>query len=190
MRIIAGRFKSRKLSFPRSNKTRPTMDRVKETLFNVLGEQVEGARVLDLYAGCGSLGFEALSRGASSVVFVDSDPHAIRCLQANADTFSVREEVRILKTTVFEALTDCQCSHHAFDIILIDPPYDRYLAKKTLLKIYGFDILAPNGILVIEHAAHEQLPIAKHIEIITHKKFGQTQLSFFISRIKEGFHSA
>jgi 16S rRNA (guanine966-N2)-methyltransferase len=186
MRIIAGKFKSRKLTFPRAKTTRPTMDRVKETLFNVLGDQISDAAVLDLFAGCGSLGFEALSRGARSALFVDSDTAAISCLNTNSAALGLTHAVRIIKSSVPAVLASFERDKRIFDIILMDPPYSADLAKKTLLKIYGFDILAPNGILVIEHAVHEKLPLAKHIEFITHKKFGQTQLSFLMAHPKEG----
>jgi 16S rRNA (guanine(966)-N(2))-methyltransferase RsmD len=182
MRIVAGKFKSRRLSYPKSKTIRPTMDRVKEALFNVLGNDLTDMRVLDLYAGSGALGLEALSRGAASVVFVDSASPAIRAIKQNIEELDVAENVEVIKMRVFEVLDIFNRNKREFDLILIDPPYNTDLTKKTLMKIYGFDILARNGKLVIEHSAHDQLPCAKHIEIVTHKKFGETHLSFLINR--------
>jgi len=178
MRVITGKFKSRKLVYPRVKAVRPTMDRVKESIFNVLGRDIEDAIVLDLFAGCGSLGIEALSRGARSVTFVDTHPAAIDSLTQNITNLDLSSQTSVLRKDVISAIASFALKKQEFDLILMDPPYGTDITKKTLMKIYGSDILARNGNLVIEHSAHDELPFSKGVEIITHKEFGETQVTF------------
>jgi 16S rRNA (guanine(966)-N(2))-methyltransferase RsmD len=179
MRVIAGKYKSRLLDYPHIKSVRPTMDRVKESVFNVLGDSVEGGRVLDLFAGSGSLGIEALSRGAASVVFVESHPVAIGVLRKNIEALKIQDMCTVLGRDVLPTLSYLHDTHNVFDLIILDPPYGTDLTKKTLMKIYASDILAPNGNMVVEHSAHDQLPSSKDIGVITHKEFGETFVTFF-----------
>ena len=178
MRIIAGEFKSRRLKIPKSNSVRPTMDRVKETLFNIIGDEIKGARVLDLCAGCGSLGFEALSRGALSVCFVENNRAAASCIRENSSLLKVESLVRIMQQSVLSVVEVLHKKRDQFDFILFDPPYGGIVTKKTLMKLDQFGILARNGKMVIEHSAHEMIPELKHFEHVMSKEFGETQLSF------------
>ncbi len=182
MRVIAGKYKSRQLVYPKVKAVRPTMDRVKETLFNVLGSDVEDARVLDLFAGCGGLGFEALSRGARSATFVDVHSASIDAIRKNITNFDLDKQTSVLRKDVLAAIALLSQKKHEFDLILLDPPYGTDITKKTLMKIYGSDILAPNGNLVIEHSAHDELPYSKSVEVITHKEFGETWVTFLMKR--------
>jgi 16S rRNA (guanine966-N2)-methyltransferase len=118
MRIVAGEFKGRRLRMPRGAPTRPTADRVREALFSMLGD-VSGARVLDLYAGSGALGIEALSRGAESAVFVERDQRAVAAIQANLDAVGANAELRRQDALGFLARAD-----GTFDLVFCDPPYD------------------------------------------------------------------
>jgi 16S rRNA (guanine966-N2)-methyltransferase len=118
MRIVAGEFKGRRLRLPRGAPTRPTADRVREALFSMLGD-VAGARVLDLYAGSGALGIEALSRGAASAVFVERDARAAAAIKANLDT--VGAQAKIIRQ---DALTFIRASEGPYDLVFCDPPYD------------------------------------------------------------------
>jgi 16S rRNA (guanine966-N2)-methyltransferase len=118
MRVVAGAFKGRRLRVPRGTRTRPTADRVREALFSMLGD-VDGARVLDLYAGSGALGIEALSRGAASATFVDNDPRAVAALRRNLDAVGTEAQVRRQ-----DALRFLSSARGAFDLVFIDPPYD------------------------------------------------------------------
>ncbi len=178
MRIIAGKYKSRRLKLPKKKSIRPTMDRVKETLFNVIGQDISGKHVLDLCAGCGSLGFEALSRGAQSVCFVDNDPSAIQCIKHNAELLKAEDLVTIIKKSVLIVVPLLKSRNKIFDYILFDPPYRGILTKKTLMKLNQFDILAPCGKIIIEHSAHENITELERFEYIMSKEFGETRLTF------------
>jgi 16S rRNA (guanine966-N2)-methyltransferase len=118
MRVVAGASRGRRRRVPRGTRTRPTADRVREALFSMLGD-VDGARVLDLYAGSGALGIEALSRGAASATFVDNDPRAVAALRRNLDAVGTEAQVRRQ-----DALRFLSSARGAFDLVFIDPPYD------------------------------------------------------------------
>ena len=178
MRIIAGKFKSRRITFPRTKRVRPTMDRVRESVFNVLNDDVRDACVLDLFSGCGSLGLEALSRGARSADFVDKNHAAITALKKNIQSLAVSDMTTVYKRDVLTFLRRTAAENREFDLIFMDAPYGSSITKKSLMKIYGFGILARNGNMVVEHSIHDRLPSSKNIGIITHKDFGETRVSF------------
>ncbi|MBU1862531.1 MAG: 16S rRNA (guanine(966)-N(2))-methyltransferase RsmD [Candidatus Omnitrophica bacterium] len=178
MRIIAGQYRSRKLKFPKTKAVRPAMDRVRETIFNIIGDEIIGARVLDLYAGCGSIGFEALSRGAQSAFFVEVHHQAVKCIQENSALLDVKVSITIMQMLVSRAIPLLHKKGSLFDFIFIDPPYGGERAKKTLMKLYRFGILAPHGKMIIEHSAHDELALTNEIEVIACKKFGETIVSF------------
>lgn len=121
LRIIGGRWRSRRIEFAAAAGVRPTADRIRETLFNWLRDVIPGARCLDLYAGSGALGFEALSRGARSVVFVDQDVRVVQQLQANAERLGAREDAEIVWSEALEFLA--QRGDDAFDVVFLDPPF-------------------------------------------------------------------
>ncbi len=123
MRVVAGRFGGRRLVAPRGDSTRPTSDRVREALFSMLGP-LEGARVLDLFAGSGALGIEALSRGAAHAVLVERDPAAVRAIRANLDALGLGDdEVRVVAAPARVALRDASGRSDAYDLVFLDPPY-------------------------------------------------------------------
>jgi len=152
MRLISGKFKGRLINVPKSNLIRPTTDRVRETLFNILNNQInfDGIKVLDLYAGSGSLGLECLSRGASQINFVEKNFAIYKNLQANIEALNVRDECKIFKT---EALRFSQKKNHeSYDLILADPPFfkdDIYPVTKNLIKN---NFLSDKGFIVIERS--------------------------------------
>src|ERR1019366_8368827 len=124
MRIIAGSFRSRILKAPSGLQTRPTSDRLRETLFNVLTPRIQGARFLDLYAGSGAVGIEAISRGAAHVSFVEQAPPALKILRANLASLSITSGYRIEAAKVAAFLRAAQKAQQQFDLIFLDPPYD------------------------------------------------------------------
>ncbi len=144
MRVITGTARGRKLREPKNMEIRPTSDVVKEALFNIIQFDVEGRRVLDLFAGTGQLGIEALSRGAAEAVFVDESAEAVRIIKENLEHCKIKATVRREN-----ALSFLQ-SGEKFDIILLDPPYESGLIDKALAKIIQFDILSDGGIIVCE----------------------------------------
>jgi 16S rRNA (guanine(966)-N(2))-methyltransferase RsmD len=154
VRVIAGSLKGRRLDSPAWSGLRPTADKLRETLFNVLGQRVTGARVLDGFAGTGAVGIEALSRGAAHVTFVDADRRAVQLIQANLERCGVRDGYAIIRGTVARAVAAASASD-AYDIVLLDPPYDLPHA----VALAGIDrVLAPDGLVVLEHARRQAAP--------------------------------
>lgn len=182
MRIIAGEFKGRKLEFPKSRDVRPAMDKIRGSIFNVLGEVVMDADVLDLFAGCGSLGFEALSRGARSVTFVDTNHAALDSIRSNATKLNIIQKVDIFPKPVETALPIIKRGENRFNLIFIDPPYDKGYLRKTLSQIYDFDILRPFGWIVIEHTNKEVPEEMGEYRIVKQSQFGRTHLTFLFRR--------
>ncbi|MDR1669718.1 MAG: 16S rRNA (guanine(966)-N(2))-methyltransferase RsmD [Oscillospiraceae bacterium] len=155
MRIIAGEARGRKLKPVPEEGTRPTSDRVKESIFNILQFHLEGRRVLDLFAGSGQLGVEALSRGARECVFVEQSGAAADVIRENARFFAGRFEVRVA-----EVLRWLESAAGTFDIVLLDPPYQSQLAKKTLQILFRRDMVSPGGFILCECARETEPPEA------------------------------
>jgi 16S rRNA (guanine966-N2)-methyltransferase len=152
MRVIAGSLKGRHLKAPDWDGLRPTSDKLRETLFNILAPRVTGARVLDGYAGTGALGIEAMSRGAASVAFVERDPRARRLIAENLAHCDLTSGCVIIRASVARAIDDLTKAHDSFDLILLDPPYDD--AADGVVASAGA-LLAQNGVLVLEHARRQ-----------------------------------
>jgi len=179
MRIISGTSKGRRLATPKSQAIRPTSDRVKESIFNILGAEVEGKVILDLFAGTGNLGIEALSRGAKRVLFVEKGRQALKLIQRNLSLFGMRERSEIFPRDVSRAIGILNQRGESFDLILMDPPYEKGLIQKTLLKLHSHRIYHEDSILVIEHDRRE--PIPERVEgwaLIRQRSIGDTVISF------------
>ncbi len=147
--MTAGTWKGRALKTPDSHLTRPTQARLRQALFNSIQFEVQGAKILDLFSGAGTLGFEALSRGAGEVVFVESALPALKCLERNIEEFEVQELTQVLKATVL-SVRDYLYSVGPFDIILADPPYQGGFEMK-LLEDFNWDkLLTPSGLFILE----------------------------------------
>ena len=156
MRIISGRFKGRRLEAPRGLDVRPTSDGLRETLFNVLGDTVEGARVLDAFAGTGALGLEALSRGAAHVTFIERAPRALAALGGNVARCGADEACAIIRDDFFRVHR--RQPAHEFDLVLLDPPYD--IDDLDEVVEAAASSVAPGGRLVLEHAKRRAAPDA------------------------------
>ncbi len=183
LRIIAGRFKGRKLHVPDNHrKTRPTLDRVRETIFNILTHNsdypaLEGANVLDLFAGSGSLGFEALSRGAAHVTFVDEDVNSLACCKKNTELLNAQSFV-----TVCKGLTQSvNPPKKPYDIVLIDPPYYKGMSEPTLMNLLHQNALAYHHILALEMAIDEHLQLPTEFEILKEITCGPGRIYFLKS---------
>jgi 16S rRNA (guanine(966)-N(2))-methyltransferase RsmD len=170
MRVIAGQWGGRRLQAPAGAATRPTSDRVREALFSILGDRVAGARVLDLFAGSGALGIEALSRGAAEATFVDSSPAAIKALRANLEALGVDAEVRRADARVF--LRGASRAGHHYDLVFLDPPYR--LAERLGRELSEAlpAVLAPGGLAVSESDRRSVL----HLDMtpIDERRYGDT----------------
>lgn len=180
MRVIAGQARGMRLAVPRGRQVRPTSDRVRESLFNIMGARVPGADVVDLFAGSGSVGVEALSRGARSAVFVELDPQAATAIRSNlARTGQAGQaEVRVQHSLVAARCFGRQ--GRRFDIIFLDPPYGRNWPRLTLQVIARSRILAPGGMVVVEHGVRETLPAqVEDLQLTRQNSYGETVLSFY-----------
>jgi 16S rRNA (guanine966-N2)-methyltransferase len=169
MRVVAGEFKGRRLRMPRGAPTRPTADRVREALFSMLGD-VEGARVLDLYAGSGALGIEALSRGAAAAVFVERDPRAAAAIQANLDAVGAEGEVSRV-----DALAFLKRPMGPFDIVFCDPPYDSGPRIAGPLAERLPALLSENARIVTE--SDKRNPLELPFPLIRERTYGDTRIA-------------
>jgi 16S rRNA (guanine966-N2)-methyltransferase len=156
MRIISGRFKSRRLKGTPPSGIRPTSDKLRETLFNIVGPRVEGATFLDGCAGVGAIGLEAISRGAEFVYFIDQSRKACQMIRENLKSLEVEEGFKVLEMDLVRALNTLDAP---FDIAFVDPPYDREDLYQTVLERFGSAAwLADGGVLVLEHSRRKILP--------------------------------
>lgn len=181
MRIITGSARGCRLKTPKGAEvTRPTADRVKESLFNILGQMVAGRKVLDIFAGTGNLGLEALSRGAESAVFVDKA--TAKLIAENLQLTRLQEKGIVRSGDVFAELSRQAAGKAEFSLIFCDPPYHKGLWQQALRQIDASDgLMAENGILVVEHGAEEnEIPELSRLQLVHNRRYGHTtQLSFF-----------
>ncbi len=180
MRVVAGIYKGRRLEAPRGRSTRPTSDKVREAVFSILGS-VEGSRVLDLYAGTGAMGIEALSRGAADATFVDSDPHALRALRENLDQLGV-ENPRALHADASSFLRQAAQRPQRWDLVFCDPPYR--LAHRLGPDLD--DLLPPvisEGARIVCESSHRQ-PLVLQLPLLMQRRYGDTLIT--IHRLDAG----
>lgn len=150
MRVIAGIARSVPLITPKGLETRPTSDQIKETLFNMLQGYTEGANFLDLYAGSGQIGIEALSRGAEFAAFVEKSDEAVKCIKANVDKTKFADKSMILKLEVLSGIRTLELEKKRFDIVFLDPPYNQGLEQGILTALVGSAILNDEVIIIVE----------------------------------------
>lgn len=183
MRVIAGAARGIPLKTPEGLRTRPTAERVKEGLFSAIQFEIPGARVLDLFAGTGQLGIEALSRGAKSSVFVDTGPEACRLVRENLQRTGLTSQAQVIQADYLQFLAHCQ---GPFDIIFLDPPYAEVFLENALEKISEIDILGNRGIMVTERPVGKEL--ACHfpgLERSRDYKYGKTLITIFRKKLSE-----
>jgi 16S rRNA (guanine966-N2)-methyltransferase len=179
MRIITGSAKGQKLKTPKGSAVRPTADRVKESLFNILAGRVEGAQVADLFAGTGNLGLEALSRGAAAAVFVDSSPVSLNLVRENAALTRLESRAEFWRLDAAVAVGRLSEAGRRFDLVFCDPPYNRGLVAAVLRTIDSTPFLAAGGLVVLEHSQHEPVPDdLATLSIIRTQRYGETLVSF------------
>jgi 16S rRNA (guanine966-N2)-methyltransferase len=175
MRIIAGSRKGARIFAPRGLDTRPTGDRVREAAFNLIGP-VDGARVLDLFAGSGAMGLEALSRGAASVTFVESDREAARTIDRNLEKLRLTG-ARVLRDDALRVLASEAAAGRRYDLVLVDPPYEMLPSVLPALARHLPAVLNEDGLAVVESNSHDEpeLPLAKR----TSRRYGSARLTLF-----------
>lgn len=171
MRIISGKYKGKKLLGFNLDGTRPTMDRVKESLFASIQNYIPNSTCLDLFAGSGALGIEAISMGAQKIVLIDNNQEAINTIKTN--TQNISENIEIKKIDYKKYLKETK---EKFDIIFLDPPYDNKLLNKSLKYISEYNILKENGIIICEY--EKENPITS-LKLIKEKKYGTTNIKIF-----------
>ena len=169
MRVVAGEFRGRRLAAPRGIRTRPTADRVREALFSILGD-VSAARVLDLYAGSGALGIEALSRGAESVVFVERDPRAVAAIERNLESLGLKQTV--LKQ---DAVRFIARGEGTFDLVFCDPPYDSASRLAGLLAEHLPEVTSEDARIVTE--SDKRYPLELPFPLLTERTYGDTRIA-------------
>jgi 16S rRNA (guanine(966)-N(2))-methyltransferase RsmD len=187
MRIISGASKGRKLRLPSGRSIRPTSGRVKESIFDTLGDEVRNKVVLDLFAGTGNLGIEALSRGAAKVVFVEKGRQALRIIGRNLLETGMTVRSEVLPKDAIRAIGILAQRNESFDLILMDPPYREGWVMKALERLRRNPIHHEGSLLVIEHDRRETLPDAiEGWEVVKRRKLGDTVVSFLVPK-KPGY---
>jgi len=177
MRIIGGKYRGKKLNPPQTDHIRPTTDRMRESLFNMLehgtGPGIRGSKILDLFAGAGALGIEALSRGAGHITFIDNDPRAMKLIKQNTALIQNPEN------TAYITVDGAKISNNLgqFDIIFIDSPYNKDLITPVLLNLNSQDLVSENGIVIIEHSASEDINLTEFFVEIKSRKMGDATFS-------------
>jgi len=173
VRIIAGTLGGRIIDGSASDKTHPMSERIRNAMFNKISDEIEGAKVLDAFAGSGSLGLEALSRGASSVVFVDRDRIAQKIIEKNIFTLKVENKSQLIRANVSSWMNTTE---ERFDIIFADPPYhDPQLS--TVTKLFG--LLKPNGLMVLSYPGRGEAPTETGVVVVDNRSYGNAALAYY-----------
>ena len=183
MRIISGKFKGKKLLEPDDKKTRPLKDLVKESLFNIIKHSkkfnliIENSNVLDLFAGVGSFGLEAISRGANSAIFVENYSNVLSVLKKNISSLKTEKKCKVFEKDIFKNF-NFEELNQSFDIIYLDPPYDEKNISSIISKIHKTKILKPEGILILHRHKKENDKFLNEFNIIEEKKYGISKIIF------------
>lgn len=176
MRVIAGKFRGTVIPSPKESVVKPTLDRVKENVFNILQFKVKNSICLDLFCGSGALGLECLSRGAVDVTFVDNNKKNIVAIKALLDKLKASNYI-LLNEDYYESLKSFEKTKKQFDIIFLDPPFDSNLAETALLKIFKFNLLKEEGVVVWEHPTDIQTH-KFNLKIKDSRVYGKIQIDF------------
>lgn len=174
VRLIAGQYGGRVIASPATKRTHPMGERIRGALFNIIGTNIEDAVVLDAFAGTGALGFEALSRGARHVTFIERDRVAQKVLAENAQKLHVNEKVKVITTSVANWMETN--SQQRFDLIFCDPPYHNPQFS-TVARLFGY--LNPNGLMVLSHSGRSETPTANGVVVVDNRSYGDAVLTFY-----------
>ncbi len=174
VRIIAGKYGGRAIDAPRRSSTHAMGERIRNAMFNTIGDEIVHARVLDAFAGSGSLGLEALSRGANYVTFIEKDRIAAKIISANCSLLGTDDESEVIKTTVNNWLETA--NPELYDVIFVDPPYhdEQFSTVKKL-----FSLLKPNGLMVLSHVGIREVPVQNEIVVVDNRSYGNAHLTYF-----------
>lgn len=180
MRIISGKARGKILKTPENDNIRPTLDRVKENLYNIIGFSIRNAVVLDLFSGTGAIGIEALSRGAKQVYFVDKDKKSYELTKFNVQSAKLEENAVILNKDAENALLEFESKALKFDIIFLDPPYNKGIVQKILQQLEKYNIMQSEGVIIVETDREEETPekIGKFFKQ-KEKSYSSTKITFY-----------
>jgi 16S rRNA (guanine966-N2)-methyltransferase len=183
MRIIGGEARGRRIHLPRGCRIRPTADRVKESLFDML-HPVAGASFLDMFAGCGNCGFEALSRGARSAVFIEKEPRLADAIRENLRLLGFEGRAEVIAADAERGVRRLAQRGERFDILFADPPYEEGFLPGIMKWLEGANLLAENGIIVLQHSVREALQgsYVQAMAVADQRRYGDTMLSFLKKR--------
>ncbi|WP_018921366.1 16S rRNA (guanine(966)-N(2))-methyltransferase RsmD [Salsuginibacillus kocurii] len=180
MRIVAGKSKGLGLKPVPGKKTRPTTDKVKEALFQQIGPFFDGGQVLDLYAGSGSLGIEALSRGAESAIFIDRERAAVRTIHENIRRAGVEEQTQVFMNDAKRAMKALQKRELAFQYIFLDPPYDKVNLSEMLVQLQTHQLVGEDALVICEHPRESKLPDrVNDLQLMRQQAYDSTGVSIF-----------
>ena len=188
LKITGGTFKGRMIDAPKGSTTRPTAEKLRKTLFDICQNSIEETTVLDIFAGSGAIGIEAISRGATICYFIESDFKAQTCIQENLESFGIQSQAKLLKVDALKAIDKLGEDQTKFHFIFMDPPYATNkgsisIAEKVLVKIDQFSLLLPEGTLFLEEGRYfnqeRVLPNLKHLKLKNARKSGDSQLFEF-----------
>lgn len=183
MRVISGSARGRKLKSPKSDETRPIMDRVKTALFDILAPDINGIRVLDLFAGTGAVGIEALSRGAEAATFIEISPDAWRLVRENLALTHLSDRAEVLRADAFAFLQQAAAANRRFDLVYVAPPQYEGLAARALSQLDATPLTEPDGLVIVqldpqERADLDTLPLQR-LQKYDERKYGSTLLLFY-----------
>ncbi len=179
LRIISGNLKGKKLNTVRGLRTRPTSDRLRESLFNILSNTVKDAVTLDLFAGTGAFGIETLSRGARSAVFIDNYTPALTIIKKNVESCAVSNCSRVIHWDILNNLNCIKAETPVFNLVFMDPPYNNNFIKKTFVNLHRSKALINSAKIIVEHSPSEPIPENdQHFKTSDRRKYGKTIVSF------------
>ena len=180
MKIISGNLKGRNIEGYNIDGTRPTMNRVKESLFAMIQDKIKNSITLDLFAGSGNLGIEAISNGTKHCYFIDNNKEAIKILKNNIKNLNIESQSTIILSDWKKALNDFSSKNISFDLIFIDPPYDYNVYEKIIEKVNTLNLLKDNGLLILEHHNLKFLNKYHNLTLYKERNYGNKSISIFI----------
>ena len=179
MKVISGLLKGRRIDGYDIDGTRPTMDRVKESLFGMIQDKIKDSIVLDLFAGSGQLGIEAISNGAKLCYFTDNNNEVIKILNRNITNLNIKDKSKVILTDWKKFLNECGNKSLKFDIIFVDPPYDYQVYEKIMEKVSTLDLLNDDGLIILEHHNLKLKEEYNNLKIYKQKKYGNKSVNIY-----------
>lgn len=186
MRIITGKARGLQLTVPKNYDVRPTADRVKESVFNIIGSKIIGAKVIDLFAGTGNLGLESWSRGAAEITFIDESKESLRLVRNNIAKCRAENDCTMIKGSAPQIVARLATQGYLFDFAFCDPPYNKGFIKQIIDVLNSKTFLRQGGYLVVERSAHDDLPVLpKGCELVRSGHYGETIVDFILCNISK-----